>query len=934
MPNQTPVASSSPKLRGVVLSVLMVAGLGACDRGDHQTPAQHLQNARTAMAAGQIRKAEIEAKNAVQGDAKNAEGRLLLADVFLALRRGADAEQEVNRAERLGATPDAVLPRRARAYLYQGEFNKVLDEVPANPAGYPDSMADLYELRGDAQLALGRLKEAMDAYNAELRVKADAPSALFAKARIHAMQGDATKSMELTDAGLAIAPNDALGLVIKGDLLLQAGDTPGALKSYQAAVDAHADDYAARLALASALITDGQYDAAQKHIDQVTRALPNYPSANYLNALLQFKQQRFKPAFDAIQKVLAALPDNPPALVLAAAIQYALDAPAQAEVNARRFVNAFPNNVYGRKLLAAIYLKAGQPDKAFEALKPVVDGNVSDAQAYTLAGNALIGMKDYPRALRYLSHAADIQPKDPTVQAALGYGQFVSGDVDRAIGSFESVLDLNATNSDAQTFLVLSLVGKGEYDKAIESTRTMLQKDPDNALLLNLLGGAYLAKKDLPAARDAFGRSLKAKPDYAPAAINLSKIAYGERRYDDARRPLLEVVKKDPRNLDALLALADLEAIQGHADESARWVDVAARENPTVLGPKIRQIRRQIDRQDYQRAANLARDVDGVHANNPEVLTLLAEAQVASGDRSGAVSTYGRLMSLDSKTIRYPLEVARIEAADNHLASAAGAIAKAIAIDPDSLEAQIVQAQINIRQGNFDAARDIAAKIQKRPGYAAAGLITAGDAWMAQKKADRAEKAYQSAFAAEKSSATVLKIQQSLVAQGKAKEADAVLKGWLAEHRDDAMVQLYAAAYYQSIGDSKQAEGLYRSIVARNPNDVVALNDLALLLHAKQDPKASSFAEQAVKVFPGSAQLNDTLGWILVDSGSDLQRGRDLLAKSATALPKNPEIRYHYAVALAKAGEKDKARTEIDAALSSTGHFAQEDDARKLREQL
>jgi FimV-like protein len=77
----------------------------------------------------------------------------------------------------------------------------------------------------------------------------------------------------------------------------------------------------------------------------------------------------------------------------------------------------------------------------------------------------------------------------------------------------------------------------------------------------------------------------------------------------------------------------------------------------------------------------------------------------------------------------------------------------------------------------------------------------------------------------------------------------------------------------------------------------------------------------------------DTLGWILVEQG-DVQRGLPLLQKAVAGAAGNGEIRYHYAAALNKSGDKAGARKELEQLLAGGNTFPQADEARALLKQL
>ena len=77
------------------------------------------------------------------------------------------------------------------------------------------------------------------------------------------------------------------------------------------------------------------------------------------------------------------------------------------------------------------------------------------------------------------------------------------------------------------------------------------------------------------------------------------------------------------------------------------------------------------------------------------------------------------------------------------------------------------------------------------------------------------------------------------------------------------------------------------------------------------DSRALPTAEQALKLDPESPAVQDTLGWILVEQGQ-AKRGLELLGKALAQIPKNPSIRYHYAVALARTGDQAGARKRFE----------------------
>ena len=122
-------------------------------------------------------------------------------------------------------------------------------------------------------------------------------------------------------------------------------------------------------------------------------------------------------------------------------------------------------------------------------------------------------------------------------------------------------------------------------------------------------------------------------------------------------------------------------------------------------------------------------------------------------------------------------------------------------------------------------------------------------------------------------------------------------------------------------------------IVDKRPDHPSALNDLAWLYHETGRPGALEMAEKAYRLAPDSPAIQDTYGWILVQTG-EVESGLVPLEKAAFNAPENLDIRYHLAAALAKAGDKDRAKEELSSILDSDKPFSQRAAALALYSKL
>jgi len=144
------------------------------------------------------------------------------------------------------------------------------------------------------------------------------------------------------------------------------------------------------------------------------------------------------------------------------------------------------------------------------------------------------------------------------------------------------------------------------------------------------------------------------------------------------------------------------------------------------------------------------------------------------------------------------------------------------------------------------------------------------------------------------------------------------------------LAELYAAA-----GEAPLAAEQYRKILGIDPNNAVALNNLAydLATREKKPGEALPLARKAQALSPRDPTILDTVGWIEYLSGNTAEAAR-LLVQAARSAPGNAEIRLHNAVALASQGARASAESELAEALKLNPALEKRSDVQELRSKL
>ena len=149
---------------------------------------------------------------------------------------------------------------------------------------------------------------------------------------------------------------------------------------------------------------------------------------------------------------------------------------------------------------------------------------------------------------------------------------------------------------------------------------------------------------------------------------------------------------------------------------------------------------------------------------------------------------------------------------------------------------------------------------------------------------------------------------------------------------DNSMRAVLAEAYLQADDVGKSVDA-YERVVADEPQNVVALNNLAWGYYLTEDPRAIETAQKAFDLAPDNGAIADTLGWIMLQTGS-VEEAEPLLRRAVEMENGRAEIRYHHAVALIRLGKMVEGRDVLEKILMSDEPFASRADAQKLLSEL
>jgi len=906
--------------------------LSGCDRFRNFTDQEHVQRAKDFLAKNDLRASEIELKNAVSKNPKNAEARWLLGDVYLESEQGAPAEKEFKRALELGVSAESLKVPLARAYIEQGKYKEVLAEIELGPQTATRARAHILKLRGDALMATRKAREGCELYAQSHQTDKDFVEAYWGLSRCAAGRREAHAARTWLEQALAIERNNYGTLALLGDLERSQGRQLEAEQAYLSVLKLKPGHVTTRLKLVQTHLAQNKLDVAIKEIKALRKEAPQNTQGRYLEALANYQQGKYALARDQLQGLLRQQPNHLAGVLLLGSASLALGADEQASQAFDRFLAAVPGHIHARKLAATVAIKRGEPRRALAWVNPILKQRPNDGEAMVLAAEAHMQLREPEKASAWYEKAVAAKPDSQNLRTELALSRLASGESDQAIEDLASIIQANPAASKADTALASVYLQKKEFDQALQVITNLEKKLPKNPDVLNLKAAAYVGKGDVAQARKALTQALEAQPDYAPAAVNLARLEMEDKKPDAARKHLESVLKKNPENLSGMLALAEFELSQNQEAAYVSLLQRAAKAHPSALAPRMGLVQYQLNKGEARKALLLAREMTAAFPNNRDVQELLAQTQFAAGERENATASFQKLVEAAPERLSAQFGLARAQLAKGDPAAARVALASTLKLDPRHLGAQSTLFGIELREKKFPEALRLAKAVQNQYPQAPFGHTMEGDLFFAQGQYTLATRAYEQAFALVPSGNTLSRVHGSAATAGQGQAATDRLKKWIQDHPTDSDARAYYAAFLVRQGQDKEAIAQYEELLKHAPNHVLALNNLANLYQRNGDKRALKLAEQAHQLVPQNPTVLDTLGWILVEQGQ-AKRAEPLLAKALAAQP-SPTTQYHWAVALAKTGNRARAAEELKRLLEANPKFPESEQAKTLSMQL
>ncbi|WP_181919356.1 tetratricopeptide repeat protein [Alkalilimnicola ehrlichii] len=792
--------------RGWALSLIgasVLAVYGCSSPADQAV--RHYENGMALMAEGDLTRARLEFRNALQLVDEKPEAVYGLA---LIAERNGDWEDMfglLNQTIEQDPTHWRAHTRLGRLLLAAGQLDQALAISDAALALQPEE-PDVLALRAAVLYKLGDYPGAVAQAEKVLAKESDNVEALVVLATERLEAGEPEQAIRYLDSGLSRDESNVALHLFKIQALEQLGDSEGVEQVYRRLIASHPQTPAFRRQLAQFYIDQGRHTAAEEELRQIA-------ADNPANLDAQLDVVRFANTMQGAEAALGTLRD---------------------------LIADYPDNIDLQFALAEFHRAQGNEADARRVYREITD-NAAD-------------------------NRSRLRAKGQLAEALLADGERA-----QAEALVAAMLKLDAGDEDTLYLNARLAIEAGRLDAAIADLRTILRDSPDSPRALMQLGRAHHLAGSPELADGQYQRAFRASGQAPTYARAYADFLLSQGRVGRAERILQDALATSPNDLATLEILAQARLRLGN-----------------LVGA--------------QEAADRIRELDA-SAPIPDRIEGVVRAQ--QHDYDSSIAAFRRAVDSTPHDTQPMVALVRTYIAADRTDEAMSFLDAVLEASPANSAARLLKGQLH--------------QLRDEPDEAAAAYRAALDSDPANTQAYR-------------------NLAALYMRQDRHEEAETLIVKGLEQAPDDLSLRFTQAAIYELTGRLDPAIAVYEELIDVHPNAEVVINNLAALLAEHRDDEASyRRAFDLAQRLSGSAvpQFKDTRGWTHYRMGN-YREAVELIARAVELMPEKAVFRYHLGMSYLALEDKEAARRELQAAvdLAASSPFRQLEDAREALQAL
>jgi tetratricopeptide (TPR) repeat protein len=773
--------------------------------------------------------------------------------------------------------------------------------------GGPEERKVEYRARAQEYIDAGNFPKARVALRNVLKIDPKDVDTYFLFAQVEEKEKNWRNAVGLYQEVIQLAPDHTAALIALGKYYLEARLTEHVVSTADKVLAKDPQHPQANALKIAVLAVEGKIPDALTKAEALSSQYPTEPDVTILLATLYGQQQRYRDAEATLQRALGAHPKDMDLLNNLNTILIQSKNMSEAETVARRMIETEPTLFDHRLRLARLFDAQGAHEKAEAVLREAIFLDPNSEERRLLLADFMSTRKDPRAAEQALMEALTQLPHSTKIQFGLAELYLKSGQEIKAREQYALLVKSykeKPAGLEAKVKLAEMDLLSGKREEAERQVQEVLKGNPRSSDGLILSGRMALARRNGKDAVQAFRTVLHDQPELATVHFLLGQgyLLTGENNL--AKESFERAVALYPGQVDARRSLAALESKSGRHHQARARLDDLLKQRPDDLAALDLLFNLDLVTKNWGEAERTLNRLHAVSKDNPVAFMAEGKLRQAQGQLDKASAAYEHATVLVPNDPEPLLSLVKLDVAQNRADRARARLDALLASHPDHLFGHGLLGEVLALTGHPQEADAQFREASRLNPKWITPWIDWGGLWMAQKQPDHAVQ---------------------------------VLQVGLKANPDSEELHMLLALAFSAQNQTELAITAYDGALRLNPRNVLAANNLAVLLvDSKGDPqslqKAFALSRDFEKEAPHPLFL-DTLGWVRFKMGQQeeaLRLMKDAVAKS----PEVPTLNYHLGMAYYQSGKTVEARAHLSKAVKSAEEFQGRQEAEQLLSQM
>jgi len=517
----------------------------------------------------------------------------------------------------------------------QGKFSAAQEQLQRVLKVSPDHMPSVL-LAGASELQLGATQQAEQHLRKYLEA---APGDTYARKLLAQVQ---LKNAQPADAAATLAPalkNDATDpqlLALAGESYMQVRDFNKASSYLEKAAELAPKAAGVRTSLGLSKLARGDQSGGLSDLEMATSLDPKSSRATMALVQTEMGLKHYDKALAAADALAKQEPKNPQVYNLKAAVNMVKgDIPA-ARTALDQALALDPTFAPAVKNMARLDLIEKKPDAAKQRYEKVLEKDKNNVEAMTSLGQLAMLQNHPEEATSWFEKASNASPNAVNPAVTLGMHYLRTNQPAKALSLARKFQTTNAASPELLDMLGQAQVANKDLNGALETYSKMANVVPKSATPQMRLAAVHLALKNNAAATEDLKRAVELQPELVPARLAQVEMAMRSGRPDEALAIARQMQKMNDKSPVGYATEGDILLAQHKAAQAVPAYDKALglAKSPQLLVRSMQALNMAGKGKEAEARGNQWLKE---HPNDPMITMFVAETNLARKDYPTAI---------------------------------------------------------------------------------------------------------------------------------------------------------------------------------------------------------------------------------------------------------------------------------------------------------